>query len=81
MNGAFINRIIHFVGSPKNRPFEIRIHQAARRGRECERITNFKTDTNEPKLRIREIDGEFDVVVPKAIEPVSSFFMQGNIEY
>ena len=35
------------VGSPKNRPFEIRIHQAARRGRECERITNFKTDTNE----------------------------------
>ncbi len=34
------------VGSPKNRSFEIRIHQAARRGRESERITNFKTDTN-----------------------------------
>lgn len=28
-----------------------------------------------PKLRVREIDGKFDIVVPKAIEPVPSFFV------
>jgi hypothetical protein len=34
-----------------------------------------------PKLRIREINGEFYVVISKAIEPMPSFFVQGNVKY
>lgn len=46
-NGIVGYSIGEFVSFPEFRPFKIRIHQAARRGRISERITNFKPEYNE----------------------------------
>ena len=44
------------VGSPEIRPFEIRILQAFRRGRQSKRITNFKTENYEENKIYRSTD-------------------------